>query len=372
MPVRIGTDNCDSRRSRLIDGRVRPVTHIIYLFSFGSSQVMFPDFYSLGKFRVKKFDGHNDEVNCVAFSSDFNIMVTGSDDNNVRIFNTDNCRLIHHVTGHDGAVRCVAISTNGEYFASGSYDKTVQIRRTKDASLCHALKGHSKSVEVVMFSPDVKTLCSGSWDRTAFLWNILTGSIIVRLVGHGGLVQSLAFSPQGVSIATGSWDFLVRVWSLDDYCQTEVDQQMSNGDQGCCKKDGDCQKAMSQQMNPPKPSYVLKKHTGNVHAVSFSNSDLLASGSWDKTVCLWNLSNGQLLHCLTGHEGWVQTLSFSQDGSYIVSASEDDTIRIWNILNGQCQKVLAAKTEDIRHCAFTSDGRIITSGTDNISYFSFF
>ena len=67
---------------------------------------------------------------------------------------------------------------------------------------------------------------------------------------------------------------------------------------------------------------------------------LQASGSWDKTVKLWNSRNGRLLHTLSGHTGWVQALAFSNDGIYVASASDDDTVRVWDVVNGNCIKTL--------------------------------
>jgi WD40 repeat protein len=63
---------------------------------------------------------------------------------------------------------------------------------------------------------------------------------------------------------------------------------------------------------------------------------MIASASADTTIKLWSIK-GQLLQTLTGHQGWVNSVSFSPDGKTIASASADKTVRLWN-LDGKFQK----------------------------------
>jgi len=54
-----------------------------------------------------------------------------------------------------------------------------------------------------------------------------------------------------------------------------------------------------------------------------------ASGSFDRTVKLWEVSSGKLLSSLEGHKDYVNTVVFSPDGSFLASASGDDTVKVW-------------------------------------------
>jgi WD40 repeat protein len=55
------------------------------------------------------------------------------------------------------------------------------------------------------------------------------------------------------------------------------------------------------------------------------------SGSWDKTVKVWDAQTGQETLTLKGHSDRVRSVSFSPDGKWIVSGSGDRTIKIWDI-----------------------------------------
>ncbi len=76
----------------------------------------------------------------------------------------------------------------------------------------------------------------------------------------------------------------------------------------------------------------LEGHTSNVSSVSFSpDGTLIASGSSDDTIRLWDASTGEELHSLKGHTLGVNSVSFSPDGTRIASGSSDDTIRLWDV-----------------------------------------
>src|SRR5437773_248588 len=80
----------------------------------------------------------------------------------------------------------------------------------------------------------------------------------------------------------------------------------------------------------------LRGHQGYVYSVSFSaDGRLLASGSADTTVRLWNPDTGQELRCLQGQQGMVYSVSFSADGRLLASGSDDKTVRLWNPDTGQ-------------------------------------
>lgn len=74
----------------------------------------------------------------------------------------------------------------------------------------------------------------------------------------------------------------------------------------------------------------LTGHTNSVYSMAFSSDGhLLASGSFDQTIKLWNVQTRQLLHTLQGHTSNVYGVAFSPDGRLLASGSGDKTIKLW-------------------------------------------
>jgi len=77
---------------------------------------------------------------------------------------------------------------------------------------------------------------------------------------------------------------------------------------------------------------TLEGHTDWVNSVSFSpDGRLLASGSWDKTIKLWEVATGQEVRTIKGHTSGVLSVAFSPDGRLLASGSDDNTIKLWDI-----------------------------------------
>ena len=104
-------------------------------------------------------------------------------------------------------------------------------------------------------------------------------------------------------------------------------------------------------------------------SVAFSpDGSLLASGSWDNTVRLWDVASGQHKTTLIGHSNRGHRtgfspdgVAFSPDGSLLASAGGDKTVRLWDVASGQLKAVLTGHSDYVLSVAFSPDGSLLAS-----------
>ena len=155
--------------------------------------------------------GHTSDVLSVAFSHDGSLLVSGSADDTVRLWNPLTETLQATLRGHTSDVLSVAFSPDGSLLASGSSDSTIRLWNPITETLEATLEAHMDSVLSVAFSPDGTLLASGSDDGLVGLWDTHTETLQATL-GHESPVLSVAFSPDSDLLATGSTDGVARLW----------------------------------------------------------------------------------------------------------------------------------------------------------------
>ena len=125
---------------------------------------------------------------------------------------------------------------------------------------------------------------------------------------------------------------------------------------------------------PPTPSRIpsiaesniLEGHQGKVLSVEFSpDGRLLASGSTDNTLRLWNVQQGTLLRTMQGHPFPILSLSFSPNNQLIATGSDDGVVRIWRISNGSLLHNLQGHGGWVNKVVFSPDGNSLASASDD-------
>ena len=294
-------------------------------------------------------EGHTGAVHSVAFSPYVNLVASGGNDGNTRLWRVSDGRELRTLPGTGrslsvafspdgsllasldndsillrrvsdggvqmrlsrqfmGEVNSVAFSHDGALLASGSSNNYVRLWRLSDGGLMWELRKRPEVLEMdssgisieqilsVAFSPNGALMASGSNDGTIRLLQVSDGRLLRTWVGHRNGVESVLFSPDGSLMASGGRDNTVRVWRVSDYTLLRT----------------------------------LEGHTGSVRSVAFSpNGSLLASGGNDSMILLWRVSNGKLVCFMEGHTGAVSSVAFSCDGSFLASGGSENAIRLW-------------------------------------------
>ena len=113
---------------------------------------------------------------------------------------------------------------------------------------------------------------------------------------------------------------------------------------------------------------TFKGHDNGVTCLQFDHN-ILATGSYDSTVKIWNIETGEVIRTLRGHTGTVRTLQF--DDGKLITGSFDKTIKIWNWQTGECLSTLQCHTEGVLSVHF--DGCTLASGSidKTVKIFSF-
>jgi len=114
-------------------------------------------------------------------------------------------------------------------------------------------------------------------------------------------------------------------------------------------------------------THSLTGHSSSVCSVAISpEEDCIASGSFDKTVKLWDIQTGELLHTLIKHTKPVLSVVFRPDGKILASGSVDDTIELWHWQSGFVSCTIAAYSDArVSIClAISPDGQFLASGSD--------
>jgi len=194
-------------------------------------------------------------------------------------------------------------------------------------------------------------------------------------LGKGGISGNIAYSPDGNQLAVVS---TIGIWIYDVRPDNETELYLITGHTRTVRtvaysthlpiiasgSDDNTVKIWDRISGEHK--ITLNGHTDGVTSVAFSpDGNTLASGSWDNTVRIWDATTGEQITTLNGHTDRITSVAFSSDGNTLASGSWDNTVRIWNATTGEQITTLKGHTDRINAVAFSPDGDTFATGSDD-------
>lgn len=363
--------------------------------------------------------GHTDCVNSVAISPDSKRIVTGSDDNTVRIWDTVTGAELATLTEHTDDVDLVAFNADGSRIVTGAmhpWGSEAYLRKAVDGRVLAALDkgnlrdgpllfspdglqlvslsndgsarlwdagmgsqvvaigGSSQRIEYVSFSPDSKRIATRSSDGVGKVWDAASGRALLTLRGEMTDVRSMSFDPLGIWLTTISRDGLAKLWD------TTTGEQVATLfghllPEGCLAFSCDATRIVVQDEGGP---VVKLCNAMNGCEIARLVGDDLREGSLSfspdgKRIVASCRSGAKLWDAVTGlemapfHDDVVPASpdAFSPEGSRVISARQGDnaTVRVWESATGAAMATLRGHTDELLAACFSLDGRRFVTGS---------
>ncbi len=315
----------------------------------------------------------------IDFSKDGRTLVNVNSDENVRLWNPHTGEQLKTIK-QDRELDAVQYSPDSRIFAcSEDYGKaTVLLFDADTGDLLHDLKmpGHAEWVTGFQFSPNGQTLAVRTCDEIYF-WDVNTGELEKTITGYSDNVGKVAYSPDGRTLV--SLDHSVRIWDLDTQKLIKTISTKTLSAKGeirtiayspneeilaCGTND---KTVVLWDVSEWKKRSVLKGHIDGVSSVAFSpNGQTLASGSWNGKILLWNVHTGEHLKTLKKQEdeSYISTVLFSPNGQILANIESEETIRLWDVATGKLLKTIKMKVDTVFSIDFSPDGTTLVTADD--------
>jgi eukaryotic-like serine/threonine-protein kinase len=285
---------------------------------------------------------HAGGLSALCLNGDGKQILTGGDDETLRLWDAAKLEEIRKVVGNPGPVSGVAMTGTGKWGASCalrlfSPDMAVQLWDMGSGEERRRLRGARDSLVCVALTPDGRRVAAGCRDGTVHLWTLdPPGTPPLSLGGHAGTVTGVAFSPDGLAILSGGLDGNLRLWDLELERAEELLRAEVGAIRGvACAKATGCVALAGDRLilrQPDGTVTALGGHEGGTLSVSFSGDGaLLASGGRDQMVRIWRTADGTEVAAFEGHTASVRAVALGPDGRHVFSGGADGTLRRWPV-----------------------------------------
>ncbi|HEY7309656.1 MAG TPA: WD40 repeat domain-containing protein [Gemmataceae bacterium] len=250
-------------------------------------------------------------VKQILFSPDSRRVATREGKATVHLFDVRGRKMLFALAVKEETISALVFSPDGKHLLTGGGTRETAIRfwdaETGQQTCVLKHDNPRGGVSSLALSPDGRTLAVSSAGEV-YLWNVNAAkpSRALARVGDGAVVEHLQFSPDGARLA-GAAGNTVCLWHT-----------------------------ASGRLYTPGPTEAVDAITATITAVAASpDRRLLAAGSENGRIDLWDLPARRLLRRLPGHAEAVARLTFSPDGKMLASRSSSGVIRLWDADSGR-------------------------------------
>ncbi|KAF2118310.1 F-box/WD repeat-containing protein pof1 [Lophiotrema nucula] len=255
---------------------------------------------------------------CCAFLPGDKIVVVGTKDGDIELFDIATSSLLDKIDAHEGAIWTLQVHPDGKSLVTGSADKSVKFwtfeivqeeipgtkRTTPRLKLVQSrILKVNDDVLSVQFSPDSRLLAVATLDNTVKVFFVDSLKLFLNLYGHKLPVLNMTISSDSKLIATCSADKNVRIWGLDF---------------------GDCHRALFGHDDSIMQIVFIP------HPVEQEEKHVFFSASKDRMIKSWDGDKFEQIQKLKGHHGEIWAMTISRTGDFLATASHDKSIRIWS------------------------------------------
>uniref|UniRef100_A0A7N6B8V7 Bromo domain-containing protein n=1 Tax=Anabas testudineus TaxID=64144 RepID=A0A7N6B8V7_ANATE len=349
----------------------------------------------------KRILGHLSSVYCVAFDRTGRRIFTGSDDCLVKIWATDDGRLLATLRGHSAEICDMAVNHENTLIASASCDKIIRVWCLRTCAPITVLQAHAASITSIQFCPAVKgttrylastgadgMVCFWKWHSLSMKFNDQPVKFVERS-RPGVQVSTSSFSSGGMFMATGGTDHMIRVYYLGAETPMKVSEMDAHTDKIVVvqfSNNSDSLRFVSGSRDGTARIWHYQQQEWKSISLDMAARSTVASGedktklvvtmvAWDRAdrtaitavsnylLKVWSTATGQLLHILSGHDDEVFVLEAHPfDSRIMLSAGHDGNIYIWDLTKGAKIRNFFNMIEGQGHgaifdCKFSADGQ---------------
>lgn len=320
--------------------------------------------------------GHDSFVNAVVWSPDGRRIVSGGEDQTVRVWDARSGRELETLRPHRGSVESLAFSRDGMRLASAGKEGSLAIFEMQREPAAVILSESAGDVQRLCWSPDGSRLLTGHHDLwaepnyEALVWDVEKRQLLRRLspltafpgtVGWSRLGNQvlllesdsrLTFLDPNTGSKVGTFDAAGRRIYATDYDPQGYKLAIAVGEGWIYVLDA----ASRNVLNEYRP------HRGAIADLAWSpDGRWIAAGSADAQVTVTDSETGELRWRLSGHTDDVRSITWSPDGQRLASGSDDRTIRIWDVQAGEQLQMLRGHSEAVKNVAWHPNGNRLAS-----------